>query len=487
MSFPKDFLWGGATAANQCEGAYNEDGRGLTMMDVTTSGSATSARYITYIDENGNEGKVQQFSKIPSNARYAVLADNYYPNHDAIDFYHHYKEDIALFAQMGFKAYRMSISWSRIYPNGDESKPNEKGIEFYRSVFEELRKYKIEPIVTISHFDDPLYLIEKYGGWNNRKMIEFYVKYAKTLFAEFKGLVHYWLTINEINNTLDVRANNSEEEKKLYQEAFQQLHHKFLASALAVKCGHEIDKENKIGCMLSGHTSYPLTCDPKDIIENQNHWKELIYYCGDVQCRGEYPYFSKRIWEKYGVTLQTEKDDTEVLKNGKVDLFTFSYYYSNCVTTHSDVEKSKAFGGLCKNPYLEYSQWNSCIDPYGLRYLLNEIYSRYLLPIIVVENGIGAVDRLEDNNTVHDYYRIDYHRKHILQMLEAIKDGVDVRGYTTWGCIDIISHMSGEIKKRYGFIYVDRDSSGNGSKKRYKKDSFYWYKKVIASNGMDLE
>lgn len=488
MNFPKNFYWGGATAANQCEGAYDVDGRGLAKTDVTTAGTNETPRFITFLDRNGKPGRVAQFEHLPEGAQYAVLKDTYYPNHDGIDFYHHYKEDIRLFAKMGFKMYRMSIAWPRIFPKGTESRPNKKGIEFYKNVFQELRKYHIEPLVTISHYDDPLYMIEKHGDWQDRKWIASYLRYAETCFKEFHGLVHYWLTFNEINSSvmfLDLNMKKTTDAD--YQAAYRKLHYQFVASARAVKLAHKIDPGNVVGCMICGITEYPLTPDPMDMIKFQKDWQKVVHYCGDVQCTGTYPYFAEKLWKEHHVKLDITPKDRKDLAEGTVDLYTFSYYNSSCVTTHKNPVKAKGnFSMGAKNPYLEYSEWGWSTDPEGLRYFLNEIYDRYGLPMMVVENGLGAMDTLEKDGTIHDPYRIDYLRQHIRAMAEALEDGVDLRGYTTWGCIDLISAGTGEIKKRYGFIYVDRDPKGQGDMKRYKKDSFYWYRKVISSNGKNL-
>jgi len=491
MSFPKNFLWGGATAANQCEGAWNEDGRGPALTDVTTGGSVKESRQVTYIDKDGkhckivtSEGQVQ----LPEGAHFACLDECLYPNHDGIDFYHHYKEDIKMFAEMGFKTFRMSISWSRLFPHGDEETPNQKGIEFYRSVFKELRKYNIEPLVTIWHFDTPLYLIEKYGGWSNRKLIKFFDHYARTVFTEFKGLVKYWLTFNEINNTIMGLGLFYEAKEEDYQRAYQHLHHQFVASAHAVKIGHEIDSENKIGCMICGITSYPATCDPKDDLANRHQWEKSIFYCGDVQCFGKYPTYAKRLWDEHNVKLDITEQDLIDLKEGTVDMYTFSYYMSSLITTH---EIADAVGGNfttgARNEYLQYSDWGWAFDPDGLQYYLEMIYDRYQRPLMVVENGLGAFDTVEEDGTIHDDYRIDYYRDYILAMDKAINNGVDLIAYTTWGCIDLVSAGTGEMRKRYGFIYVDKHDDGTGTMKRSPKDSFYWYQKVIQSNGQDLD
>ncbi|WP_412989550.1 glycoside hydrolase family 1 protein [Pediococcus siamensis] len=484
MSFPKEFLWGGATAANQFEGAYKEGGRGLSMMDITTAGSLDQSRLVTYKFE---DGKVGRGKVIPKDAKGAVLPGQYYPNHIGVDFYHHYKEDIALLADMGFKVFRMSISWSRIFPHGDEIQPNQKGLAFYHSVFQELKKYDIEPLVTISHYETPLYLEEHYGGWSNRKMIDFYVHFAKTLFKEYKNEVKYWLTFNEINTTIMFLELSQESNDQAYQNAYQQLHYQYVASAKAVYEGHQINSQFEIGCMICGIVSYPLTSDPKDILANRYAWEKNIFYSGDVQCKGSYPSFAKRLWQEHHVELDITESDLSDLKKGTVDLYTFSYYMSSVITTHDNDEKVGGnFSMGVKNPYLNYSQWQWADDPLGLQYYLEMIYDRYHLPLMVVENGLGAIDKLEKDGKVHDPYRIDYMREHIKAMEVAIDHGVNLIGYTSWGCIDLVSAGTGQMSKRYGLIYVDRDDQGNGTLARYKKDSFYWYKNVIHSNGQDL-
>lgn len=492
MSFPKDFYWGGATAANQCEGAWNVDGRGPAKTDVTTGGTHTKMREVTVKMPDGTITSVNSFIT-PEGAKGIVLDDRYYPNHEGIDFYHRYKEDIALFAEMGFKMFRMSISWSRIYPHGDEEKPNQKGLDFYRNVFEELRKYDIEPLVSIHHFDTPLYLEEEYGGWNNRKVIDFYVKYCETIFTEYKDLVKYWLTFNEINNIilfLDMIGDKVPPEmlSKIHQQNYQQLHYQFVASAKAVQLAHKIIPDSQVGCMICGITSYPMTCDPKDILKNRYMWEKGIFYSGDVQVKGKYPTYAKRLWDEHDVHLDITDDDIEQLAKGKVDMYTFSYYCSSVTTSHE--VKSDAGGNFsmgAKNDYLDYSEWGWAQDPLGLRYYLEMMYDRYEVPMMVVENGLGAVDKVEEDGSIHDDYRIEYMKKHIEEMDQAIKDGVDLIGYTSWGCIDLVSAGTGQMSKRYGFIYVDKDDEGNGTFDRSRKDSFFWYKKVIESNGKELD
>ncbi|MEG1527325.1 MAG: family 1 glycosylhydrolase [Erysipelotrichaceae bacterium] len=489
MNFPNKFLWGGATAANQCEGAYNVDGRGVVKSDFMSAGTAVEPRYVTYVLPDGTKDKVSIFEQMPNHAKCQLVDGDFYPNQEAIDFYHHYKEDIKLFAEMGFNVFRLSIAWSRIFPNGDEELPNQKGLDFYRDVFKELKKYNIEPLVTILHFDTPLYLEEEYGGWSNRKLIGFYDRFSELLFREYKGLVKYWLTFNEINMplmSLDFTSSNISNE--LYQDVYQTLHNQFVASARAVKKAHEIDPEYVVGCMVCSFGNYPLTCDPKDVLKNQQINQQKMYYCGDVMVRGYYPSYANRDWFQHGVNLDITKQDIEDLKNGTVDMYTFSYYSSSCVSSKKVEMDGK--GNLtrgAKNPYIQYSDWGWGMDPDGLRIVLNELYDRYQIPLMVVENGLGADDKVESDGSIHDQYRIDYMREHIKKMKKAIEDGVDLLGYTPWGCIDLISASTGEMKKRYGFIYVDRDNEGNGTMKRSKKDSFYWYKKVIKSNGEDLD
>lgn len=473
MVFPSQFLWGAATAANQCEGAYNVDGRGISAVDILTSGTNEEPRLIT-----------------PQ-----LRDDLRYPNHDAVNFFHHYKEDIALMAEMGLKAYRFSISWSRIYPKG-VGKLNEKGLEFYDNIIRELLKYKIDPIITLSHYEMPFYLIQKYNGWYSRELILIFEKYCKTVMSRYKGQVKYWLTFNEINagslqvgnylslGILDKKTVDFSKQVDNPQLRFQALHHQLVASAKVVKMGHEINPDFKIGCMLGLLATYPLTCDPNDVIKSQHWWQEINYYCGDVHVRGEYGSYCNRIWDEKNVSLDITDEDREVLKEGTVDFFSISYYMTNCVSCNDN--QTPAGGNLINgvaNPYLKQTEWGWQIDPNGLRYTLNELYGRYQLPIMIVENGLGTVDTLEEGNVIHDDYRINYLREHIQAMANAINDGVDLIGYTLWSCFDIISASSGEMKKRYGLIYVDLDNEGNGTMNRYKKDSFYWYKNVIESNG----
>ncbi len=490
--FPEGFLWGGATAANQYEGGWNEGGRGPALTDFTTGGSVKETRKVTWVDKDGNKHKTPQIhfiDDLPEGGdHYEVFEDELYPNHEATDFYHHWKEDIALFAEMGFKTFRMSISWSRIYPTGMEDEPNQEGLKFYKDIFTELKAKGIEPLVTIHHFDTPIYLVEKYGDWQDRCYIDLFVKFCKTIFTEYKDLVKYWLTFNEINNTISmVTMFGSDGEDAKVQHRLTHLHYQFVASAKAVIAGHEINPDFMIGCMQGGLVSYPHTCDPADMLYWFENQQQAFWYCSDVQCKGEYPAFAKRIWKKYGVTLDITEEDKEILKKGKVDMYTYSYYMTMNVTTHkADEVVSGNFAAGTKNPYLQYSDWGWAFDPTGLQYSLEMIYDRYNLPIMVVENGLGAFDTVEADGSIHDDYRINYFKPHIDAMAAAIENGVDLIGYTPWGCIDLVSAGTGEMRKRYGFIYVDKHDDGTGDMHRSRKDSFFWYQKCIASNGDEI-
>lgn len=486
MGFDKNFLWGGDISAAQCEGAWDEDGRAPTETDYMTLGSADSPRNITYITKEGTYGKCPVIitGKIPEGASYAIIEGENYPNHTAVDFYHHYKEDIGYFAEMGFKALNLSISWARIYPHGYKNGVNKKGIEFYRDVLAECKKYGIEPIVTLYKYDMPVNYIEKLGGWSNRALIEEYVEFARVCFEEYKELVNYWITFNEINVELLVARQHIPGQYDDLQEIYEKLHNQLLASAKAVKLAHEIKAEYKVGSMNCGIFTYPMTPDPKDVYENQKYKQDVLYYSADVQARGKYPNFAKRVWEENNIALNISEEDKETLLNGKVDYFAFSYYSTSVITTHKEGEDGK--GNLLagkKNTYLEASDWGWQIDSVGIRTALHELNDRYQLPLMIVENGLGAYDKLESTGEIHDPYHIKYMSEHIREIKKAVEEGVNLIGYTMWSCIDLCAASTGEVSKRYGFVYVDVDDQGKGTFKRYKKDSFYWYKEVIESNG----
>lgn len=487
--FKEDFLWGGATAANQCEGGYLEDGKGLSTADIVTSGSHGSARRVTYTMPDGTKHSqgIFPFKSMPDDTILECHEGEYYPSHKAIDFYHNYKNDIALFAEMGFKCFRMSINWTRIFPNGDDDVANEEGLKFYDDIFDELLKYNIEPVVTICHYETPLALVNNYNGWIDRRVIDFYVKYCETIFNRYKDKVKYWMTFNEINIIEYLPLFAAGVTKHDPQSKAQAAYHQFLASARVVSLGHEINPKFKIGMMTAyGHT-YALTCNPEDEVELMKSDQQKHFF-SDVQCRGFYPQYKLKEYEILGVKLEKQEGDDEILRKGTVDYIGFSYYSSSVVTT--DKTKKVTNGNMSTsviNPYLKATDWGWQIDPVGLRLALNKLQERYNLPLFLVENGMGAVDKVEEDGSINDDYRIEYLARHIEEMKKAVnEDGVDLMGFTPWGCIDLVSAGTGEMKKRYGFIYVDMDDKGNGTLKRSKKKSFDWYKKVIATNGEDL-
>ena len=465
----KDFLWGGAVAANQCEGAYLEGGKGLSIMDVATAGSKDKPRTFT----PGIQDSV------------------YYPNHEGIDFYHRYKEDFQLFQEMGFKCFRTSIAWTRIFPHGDETEPNEEGLKYYEDMIDEMLKCGMEPVMTISHYEMPLYLVEKYGGWSNRKLVDFYIHFCEVIFKRYNGKVKYWMTFNEINSVLfmpEVAGVIGRDQSDFKQRSVQAAHHQFLASARAVKLGHDINPDNQIGCMVLTTTAYPLTPSPDDVLLAEKRWRSGTLFFTDVQVRGHYPTYAIQQAKDLGIKIDIEPHDLKELQDGCVDYIGFSYYSSSAVSSDANAEKTggNILTGV-KNPYLESSEWGWQIDAKGLRYTMNRLYERYEKPLFIVENGLGYNDEATQDGYVEDDYRIDYLRQHIIEMKKAVlDDGVELIGYTPWGCIDLVSAGTGEMKKRYGFIYVDKDNEGQGTLERSKKKSFDWYKKVISTNGEDL-
>lgn len=467
MTFPASFLWGGAVAANQCEGAYDEDGKGWSTQDLAPKG------VVGAITDHPTEDNLKL---------------------KGIDFYHRYREDIAMLAEMGFSVFRFSIAWSRIFPNGDEETPNEAGLAFYDQLIDECRRHGMEPLVTLSHYETPYHLAKTYDGWCSRKMIDFFKRYVNTVMKRYKGKVHYWLTFNEINSILHNPYLSggilTPKEQLSKSDLYQAIHHELVASALVTKMAHEIDPDNKVGCMVIGIPSYPLTPNPDDVIANMEQDRHNLYFT-DVQARGAYPKYLNRYFKENGIQIQMEEGDEEILKNS-VDFISFSYYMSTCGCADPDAHPQAA-GNIIPgvaNPYLRSSQWGWQIDSKGLRYLLNQFYDRYQKPLFIVENGLGARDELIEKDgvlTVEDDYRIEYMREHLLQVEEAIEDGVEVLGYTSWGCIDLVSASTAQMSKRYGFIYVDRNDDGSGTMARYRKKSFYWYRDVIASNGASLK
>lgn len=472
--FPQDFLWGAASAANQYEGGWQEGGKGVSICDIYQGGDLHTARVVT-----------------PE-----IKPDVFYPNHHGTDFYHRYAEDIRLLGEMGLKCFRFSIAWSRIFPQGIEQEPNAEGLRFYDNVLDELEKYGIEPLVTLSHYEMPYELTKRYGGWDNRELIAHFNRYAEAVMTHFRGRVRRWLTFNEINIlTLPFGAflgggmifPQGEDDA---QRRYQAMHHQLVASALTVRKGHEIDAENQLGCMLAYFTSYPRTCAPRDI-ELQQQWnEEHNSIAGDVHVRGHYPAWAQRFFRENSITLQQQPEDAEILRQGTVDFYTFSYYNSVCVGEKDEHTVASGNGHIdaLDNPYLQASEWGWQIDPKGLRTVLNVLTQRYpATPLMVVENGLGAIDKVEADGSIHDDYRISYLRDHIAQVGEAVADGVNVIGYTPWSAVDIVSAGTGEYRKRYGFVYVNRHDDGTGDFSRSLKDSYFWYRGVIQSNGEKLD
>lgn len=475
--FPSDFLWGGATAANQIEGGWNEAGKGITGAEVIPKAEGRKSNLGSVTLES-----IQKAIEDPT--------DKNYPKRRGVDFYHRYEEDIALLADLGLKAFRFSIGWGRIFPQGTELTPNEAGLEFYDRIFDLLEKYNIEPVVTLSHYEMPINLTLKYDGWLGRETIKHFNRFTDVIFKRYQNRVKYWMTFNEINTaqwgfhtTGAVDSHLSADEQ--LQVRYQAVHHQFLASAVAVKQMHDLNPDAQVGMMLARMQTYPLTPNPMDVRAAQMS-DQLNLFFADVQVRGEYPNYMNRYFADHDIEIAFEPEDEGVLQEGKVDYLSFSYYSSSTTSvSKADVtDANMAVEGV--NPYLKASEWGWQMDPTGLRVTLNILWDRYQVPLFIVENGLGAVDELTADKQVHDDYRIDYLRQHIQQMREAIKDGVNLIGYTMWSPIDIISFSTSEMSKRYGFIYVDQDDEGNGTLDRYKKDSYFWYQNVIETNGENL-
>ena len=490
MGFKEGFFWGGATAANQYEGGYLSGGKGLAIQDVITGGDGRNnipRRMALKLADGSTKFIDRRGTEVPDGAVPYVDEDTYYPSHVATDFYHHYKEDIALFAEMGFKSFRMSINWTRIFPNGDEKEPNEEGLKFYDDVFDEMLKYGIEPQVTIVHFDLPLHLATEYDGWYNRKTIDFYMNYVETIFNRYKNKVKYWLTFNEINFCKDYTNLGITEALSRPDKVAQAVHHMLVAAAKTVIRGHEINPEFQIGMMINYSEIYPADCNPENMWKRITE-KRLRTFYTDVQNKGFYPEWKLIEYKNAGIELKMEDGDLETLKAGTVDYIGFSYYSTSVATVNVDAKRTASnLESAVKNPYLKANDWGWQIDPVGLRIVLNELWDRYHKPLWIVENGLGAIDTVEEDGSIHDPYRIDYMRQHIIEMKKAVdEDGVDLMGYMPWGCIDVVSAGTGEMRKRYGFIYVDMDDDGNGDLHRARKDSFYWYQKVCQSNGEEL-
>ncbi|WP_334332115.1 glycoside hydrolase family 1 protein [Companilactobacillus sp. HBUAS59544] len=483
MGLKKGFLWGGAIAANQVEGAWNIDGKGPSVADVAT--------YKPNVDVKDYKKQVGVTSESIDKALHTKDTE-YYPKRRGIDFYHRYPEDIKLFGELGFKTLRISIAWSRLFPTGEEKEANPLGIKFYKKVFHEMHKYNIEPLVTLSHYEMPLYLAIKYNGWSDRRVISMFRRFCDSCFYEFKDDVKYWLTFNEIDSVTRHPFTSAgiipDESENLLQDEYQAFHHQFVASALVTKDCHKIIPGSKVGCMLTKLTDYPNSSDPRDVLTSFNK-NVMNYFAGDVQVFGEYPPLVLNFFKKNNLHIEITDKDRQILRNNTVDFVSFSYYMST-VSSYDKGNLELTAGNTIvggKNPHLKTTDWGWTVDPIGLRISLLELYDRYHKPLFIVENGMGAKDTLTDDKKVHDDYRIDYFREHFREMIKAVDAGVDLMGYTSWAPIDLVSASTSQMSKRYGFIYVDEDDLGKGTLNRYKKDSFDWYQKVIASNGKNLD
>lgn len=466
IDFPKEFLWGGAIAANQAEGAYLEDGKGLGICDILQVGK----NRLTDFDVN-------------------MQSNSFYPSHEAIDFYHHYKEDVQLFSELGINCFRLSINWARIFPNGDDIEPNEAGLQFYDDLFDHLLEKGIEPIVTISHYETPLHLTKKYGGWDNRALIDFFVHYCEVIFNRYRKKVNYWMSFNELNNVvkipwlaaaIDIRGSENP-----LQREYQAAHNMFVAHALATKKLKEIIPDGLMGCMLSLSGVYPETCNPEDVF-GSNEFRRKSLFFSDVMIRGKYPSYTKRMFEELNVTLEIGDEDLALIAAHTSDYLAFSYYLTTVFSSETKMMSGTGGPAGKKNPYLKTSDWGWQIDPLGLRLVCNELTDRYQVPLMIAENGLGCRDEVTDRQKIYDLERMAYLQDHLLAINEAIQDGCEVIGYTWWGLIDIVSAGTGEMEKRYGMIYVDKDNKGEGSLVRMKKDSFDYYQEIIRSNGQVL-
>lgn len=478
QGFPKDFLWGGAIAANQAEGAFLEGGKGWCVADILK------------VQDQGDLKKKSNKETTIKDIEFAMQDQNgYYPKRYGIDFYHTYKEDLKLLAETGMKTFRTSINWARIYPNGDDEMPNEEGLQFYDELIDEIIKNGMVPLITLSHYEMPLHLAVEYDGWYNRKTIDFFVKYCETCFRRYKDKVKYWILVNQINlihhesfNHLGIPADRVE---NLLEAKYQGIHNECTACAIATKIGHEINPDFRLGMMVYDGLSEPLTCKPEDVLANMLR-NQREYFFSDLLLRGTYPGYMIRYFSDHHLNIDIRPEDEQVLRENTADFLAISYYYTICASAESTSTDDINDDGALMNPHIDASEWGWGIDPLGLRTVLNTYYDRYQKPIIIAENGYGTFDMISEDGQIHDEKRISYLRQHVEQMKEAIKDGVEVIGYYPWGPIDIVSCSSSEMSKRYGFIYVDQDDYGQGSKKRMKKDSFYWYQRVIASNGEEL-
>ena len=475
MELKEDFLWGGSLSANQIEGSWNVDGKGPAIMDYVTAGSYQREREVT--DD--------------------IESNKVYPSHTGIDFYHRYKDDIKLLAELGLKALRISIDWSRIFPLGDEEKPNQKGLDYYHDVIDTILSYGIEPIVTLYHFEMPIHIVKKYNSWMDRKTIDLYLHFCEVVMKSFQGKVKYWVTFNETNH-MDPQSENSDlftymitglKYSKLpnpKQMIATMSYHIILASVKAVALAHEIDKNNQVGCVFGLTAVYPRNCHPNNVM-NAFLEMEKDYYQVDAMVQGKFPSYKIAEYEKLGIYLDITESDCEDFCKGTLDFIGINYYMSNVARYEGDDDQEETIFGNVQNPYLQTSDWGWAIDGVGLRYILNYTYHRYGLPLMITENGLGAVDRKDEHHHIADDYRIQYLQTHIKEMKKAIvEDHVECIGYLTWAPIDLVSLTTGEMKKRYGFIYVDKQDDGSGDLSRYKKKSFEWFQAIIKDNAKQL-
>lgn len=486
MSFPKNFLWGGAVAANQCEGAWLEDGKAPNVTDIMV-GIGSKDPGLKWNDET-------------KKWEMALDSQKKYLSHEGIDFYHRYKEDLELMAGMGFNCFRTSIAWGRIFPNGDEEQPNEAGLAYYDELIETMLELGMEPVITLSHYETPLHLLTEYGGWSNHQLINFWKRYVTTVFERYKGKVKYWLTFNEVNNmmrnplvaggvlTLNPKDKNDPIGSTTEKDKWQGYYHICVANAWTVKLCKAIDLNARVGCMLTSSSvaTYPYNCDPDNVFGAYNAIRMSHFYFGDPFCLGEIPGYVKRVWCEHDCEPQMNDEELRLIKENTVAYFSLSYYRSSTYDGKNSL--SGDTGGLIgkENPYLtgcSPEPWCWPIDPKGIRYVLNILYDRYHLPLFIVENGIGLDEKIDASGTIDDPDRMKYVEEHLQYVHEAILDGVDVMGYLYWGPIDVVSAGTGEMKKRYGFIYVDRFNDGTGTLERKIKNSYYRYKEIIETNG----
>lgn len=471
--FPKGFLWGGAIAANQAEGAWDEAGKGVSIADIEELPLTYSRKSV--VGFSHTKAEIEQA---------AADRTGDYPRRRGIDFYHTYGEDLALMGEMGFKCFRTSFSWTRIFPRGDEEEPCEEGLLFYDRLIDSIRANGMEPVMTVSHYEMPVHLVTEYGGWHSKKVLDCYLRLCRVLFERYHGKVNYWILMNQINSlggwgefaSLGMMKDGYED----WESAkYQALHHQFVASAMATALGHGIDPSMEIGLMLGDDATYPASSDPRDVLANTRYMQMSVYFYSDVLLRGEYPGYALRYFKDHGIKVEITEEEKNLLKGHRADFLSISYYHTR------QIGRDQPWTPM-ENRHLEHSPWGWGMDSLGFRNSLNLYWDRYRTPIFIAENGLGALDKVEDSR-IHDDYRIAYLRDHVRAMREAVADGVQVFGYASWGPIDIISCSQGEMSKRYGYIYVDLDDRGKGSGKRMKKDSFYWYQKVIESNGEVLE